>query len=47
MDLDDEDVRIGDVNMEENMLGELREQLEKEDVQLYKVEIATNEKYWN
>ena len=27
-DLDDDDVRIGDVKVEENMLGELREQLE-------------------
>lgn len=48
-DKDDDEVRIGDVKENENRLASLRQELEdeEENVKLYKVEIATNEKYWN
>lgn len=48
-DVTDDEVQYGDVRTvgEQSIFGESKSRLEDEEVQIYKVEIATNERFWN
>jgi hypothetical protein len=45
----DDEVQYGDVKTvgEQSIFGDSKSRLEDEEVQIYKVEIATNERFWN